>query len=66
MRGVDYRTANGIGIKLLIARNFQSQRAYIQGQGRVGRYMEDCERFMLAGIDSVDEKAYIEICSRLL
>ena len=46
MRGVDYRY-KGEGIDLLLARDFNTTRAFIQGCGRVGRYSEPCDRFQL-------------------
>ena len=47
MRGVDYRAAKHTrGISLLIMGDFDSQRSYIQGLGRVGRYNECSQRFI--------------------
>lgn len=46
MRGLDYRTTHGVGIDLLVAQNFTSKRAMIQGLNRVGRYGEPFSQFI--------------------
>lgn len=55
MRGVDYRSTDGSGIKLLLARDFPSERAFVQALGRVGRYLEPCERFIQEGLTPVNK-----------
>ena len=65
MRGVDYRACSGGGLKLLLARSLPNQRAYIQSLGRVGRYAEACDRYILEGVNAVDEDAQIALCSKL-
>ena len=55
MRGVDYRS-DPHGIDELIANQFPNQRAYLQGLGRVGRYNEPCERFILSGLNETVNK----------
>ena len=54
MRGVDYRVLQGHGdtqgIALFIMTRFDTQRAFIQGLGRVGRYGEEERRFVLEGL----------------
>ena len=68
MRGVDYKTQDGLGIDLLIARNFPSTSAYQQGLGRVGRYGEPCERFRWTGLTDgmmVDKKEELNIISKI-
>lgn len=53
-RGVDYRAADGIkGLALLVMSSSQSERAYIQLLGRVGRYREPCLRFVWDELDEV-------------
>lgn len=44
MRGFDYRCKDGIS--LFIARQVDSQRTLIQALSRVGRYGEDCTRYV--------------------
>ena len=54
-RGVDYRAATGtLGIALLVMSSSQSERAYVQLLGRVGRYKEPCLRFVWSELDSED------------
>ena len=48
MRGVDYRSNNGID--LMIAKQLPNKRAYEQALGRVGRYGEPCSRHILEGL----------------
>ena len=51
-RGIDYRAAEGtVGIALLVMSSVQSQRAFIQLLGRVGRYREPCKRFLWNELD---------------
>lgn len=53
-RGVDYRAAEGTtGIALLVMSECESERAYVQLLGRVGRYKEPCLRFVWSGLASV-------------
>ena len=47
VRGVDYKTIDGRGLELLIARPLPSQRELKQLKGRVGRYGEACARYHL-------------------
>ena len=67
MRGVDYRAANGtMGISLLIMSGFDSDRAYIQALGRVGRFGELYKRFIWDGLEqTVDINAKIAKLSKL-
>ena len=60
MRGVDYRSGDGSGISLLLARDLPNQRAYVQALGRVGRYAETCKRFAQEGIQLVNNKDEIK------
>ena len=57
MRGVDYKSKDGI--ILYIARQFPNTRAYNQALGRVGRYIEPCERYLspdvLQPVDRLEE-----------
>ena len=53
-RGVDYRAAKGTrGIALLVMSEAQSERAYVQLLGRVGRNQEPCLRFVWRDLDDV-------------
>ena len=65
MRGFDYRTADGIGIDLLIARNFTSKRAFVQGLNRVGRYNEAYGQFILAGIKPFSNSESLRIVANV-
>ena len=49
-RGVDFRAVNGSGVDLLIASGTPHDRFLVQLCGRVGRYGQPCERFVLKGI----------------
>ena len=52
MRGFDYRSAAGTdGIALLIAKTFNSKRAFLQGLGRCGRYSDQYRRAILTGTE---------------
>ena len=63
-RGIDYRAAEGtIGIALLVMSSTQSQRAYVQLLGRVGRYREPCKRFVW---DQLDETVCPNLKAMLL
>ena len=53
MRSFNYR-APLKGIILIIARSFPNTRQGIQGHGRVGRYDEPCERYILEGVKLID------------
>ena len=67
MRGVDYRAAKGTqGISLLIMGTFTSTRAYVQGLGRVGRYNENCLRFLWKHLKTpVDDVSQDKIVGQL-
>ena len=56
MRGMDYRSSDGLGIDLLIAKSFDSKRSLIQGLNRVGRYGESFGQYKLTAMDLVDIK----------
>ena len=45
VRGVDYRSADGLGIDLLIAHSLPTTRELKQLLGRIGRYGEPCSRY---------------------
>ena len=45
VRGVDYRSGDGLGIDLLIAHSLPTTRELKQLLGRVGRYGEPCSRY---------------------
>ena len=46
-RGIDYRAAEGTrGIALFVMSACESERAYVQLLGRVGRYREPCLRYV--------------------
>ena len=52
-RGVDYRAAEGThGIALFVMSACDSDRAYVQLLGRVGRYREPCLRYVWDGLRS--------------
>ena len=53
MRGIDYKAPDH-GIALLIANALSSERALKQAMGRVGRYGEECDRYVLRGVPLVD------------
>ena len=65
MRGVDYRTKEGKGIKLLIARDSPNRCEYVQALGRVGRYGEPCERFIVPGVQPVNRTQELRLCNQL-
>ena len=67
MRGVDYRAGkNTLGISLLIMAAFDSQRSYIQGLGRVGRYNECSLRFIWEALqEPVNKKKETAIFAKL-
>jgi hypothetical protein len=54
MRGVDYR-APLTGITLVIALSFNHEREATQALARVGRYKEPCARYLVEGVELVDE-----------
>ena len=65
MRGVDYRSI-GKMIALLITRPFDNKRALHQAEGRVGRYDEVCERYMLSTTPTlVDRPAWLAQLAKL-
>ena len=55
MRGVDYR-ATQFGLNLLIAAPFENSREAMQGLCRVGRFGDRCERYILKGVELIDEE----------
>ena len=63
MRGIDYRSENGI--ELLICNPLSNERAYIQALGRVGRYGEPCGRWILEGVPSISSVKEQETRMRL-
>ena len=71
MRGIDYRFSTEVpqsetdGIDLLIAKSFSNHRAFDQGRARVGRYREPCGRFILAGIEAVDQEKVSELSAKI-
>ena len=65
MRGLDYR-AKQHDIKLIIARDFPNLRAFIQALGRVGRYDEDCERYLVPGLTPVNKEEELALAGRLM
>ena len=66
-RGVDYRAAEGTtGIALLVMSACESERAYIQLLGRVGRYKDPCRRFVWSNLSYViDQKAQARLICQL-
>jgi hypothetical protein len=54
MRGVDYR-APLTGITLVIALSFNHEREATQALARVGRYKEPCARYLVEGVELIDE-----------
>ena len=50
MRGVDYRSDNR-GIVLVIAKTFATRRDAMQGLMRVGRFGDECVRFVVQGVE---------------
>ena len=70
MRGVDYRVCKDatdtIGISLLVMARFDTQRSYVQGLGRVGRYDERSLRFLWDQLgEPVDKFKEMAILARL-
>ena len=52
-RGIDYRAAEGTrGIALFVMSACDSERAYVQLLGRVGRYKEPCLRYVWDKLES--------------
>ena len=56
MRGFDLR-APMKGVTLVIAKSFSCQRNADQGMMRVGRYGDPCKKYIMEGVDLVDDKA---------
>ena len=56
LRGIDYRVPF-VGITLIIAHEFQTQRSYMQALGRVGRFNEPCKRMQVQGLVPVNEES---------
>ena len=63
MRGFDYRCKEGIS--LLLAQSSNSQRTLSQALGRVGRFDEDCLRYILNGTETINEDARHAVTSRI-
>ena len=63
MRGLDYRSETGF--TLVIATPFPNTRALVQGLGRVGRYAEPCERYVVPELNPVDNDAQAGLAGRL-
>ena len=53
MRGFDYRSK--VGIDLIICKSFSTERAMVQGLGRVGRNGDLCRRFSTVPYPPVDD-----------
>ena len=66
MRGIDYKSPSH-GIALLIANKLSSERALQQAKGRVGRYGEPCDRYVLRCIakNPVDDDAKHKTLGRI-
>ena len=64
MRGFDYRSK--CGIALLIAAPLDNSRAYMQALGRAGRMDEQCKRFVIEGIETVDKVKKTRSLERLV
>lgn len=61
MRGFDYRSNKGI--TLIVAASFDKRRSAMQGLNRVGRFGDECKRYLVKDIELVDkvkEEAYID------
>ena len=54
-KGVDFRAMDGFGLDLLLAVGVANQRSLVQLGGRVGRYDQHCNRFILDGVDAIRE-----------
>jgi hypothetical protein len=53
LRGVDYR-GHDAGLALLVAKPFATEREKMQAAYRVGRYGERCSRWVLGGMQLID------------
>ena len=62
MRGVDYRS-DGKGLLLVIQKTFTTNRDAEQGLARVGRFGDVCVRFLVKGIELVDQIANADMYS---
>ena len=50
MWGVDYRS-DSKGIKLVIDKSFSTNRDALQGLSRVGRFGDECMRYLVGGVE---------------
>ena len=50
MRGVDYRS-DSKGMTLVIDNSFSTNRDALQGLSRVGRFGDDCRRYLVGGVE---------------
>ena len=64
MRGLDFRTLE-TGIALFICTSFEHQRDAIQGLNRVGRFGEQCTRYLVDGVALIDEKRSSAHCAKV-
>ena len=66
-RGIDYRAAPGtVGIALLVMGACESERAYVQLLGRVGRYKEPCMRFVWSGLsEAINQQEQARLLGQL-
>ena len=50
MRGVDYRS-DSKGMLLVIQKSFKTSRDALQGLARVGRFGDECRRYLVGGVE---------------
>ena len=50
MRGVDYRS-DSKGISLVVDKSFSTSRDALQGLARVGRFGDECRRYLVGGVE---------------
>ena len=50
MRGVDYRS-DSKGITLVVDKSFSTSRDALQGLARVGRFGDECRRYLVGGVE---------------
>jgi hypothetical protein len=55
-----------MGVTLIVAKSFSSQRQALQGALRVGRYQDPAKRVLLKGVPLVDRDAELQYKSKLL
>ena len=55
MRGYDYRAKEESGIALFLDKPLSCKRTLIQALGRVGRYAQNCKRFIKDGMNPIDK-----------